>query len=61
MADFVAALGLVLVVEGLFYGGMPNLAKKLAAEVMRLPEGSLRAGGIASMVLGVVIVWMVRG
>lgn len=61
MADFLAALGLVLVIEGLVYGGMPDLAKRLAREVTEMPESALRIGGIAAMVVGVVIVWMVRG
>ncbi|RVD33145.1 DUF2065 family protein, partial [Mesorhizobium sp. M4B.F.Ca.ET.019.03.1.1] len=30
MQDFLAAMGLVLVVEGLVYGGFSGLAKKLA-------------------------------
>ncbi|WP_366512516.1 DUF2065 family protein, partial [Mesorhizobium sp.] len=34
MQDFLAAIGLVLVVEGLVYGGFPGLAKKLAGEVL---------------------------
>ena len=32
MTDFLAALGLVLVLEGIIYGGMPSLAKRLAAD-----------------------------
>ncbi|TIT34757.1 MAG: DUF2065 family protein, partial [Mesorhizobium sp.] len=38
MQDFLAAMGLVLVVEGLVYGGFPGLAKKLATEVLSMPE-----------------------
>ena len=61
MHDFLAALGLVLVIEGLVYGGMPGLAKRMAAEVKSIPETALRIGGIAAMVVGVLIVWLVRG
>lgn len=61
MSDFIAALGLVLVVEGLVYGGMPGLAKRLAAQVTDMPENTLRGAGVAAMVAGVVIVWLVRG
>jgi uncharacterized protein YjeT (DUF2065 family) len=59
--DFLAAMGLVLVVEGVVYGGFPNLAKKLAGEVLSLPENALRIAGLAAIVLGVGIVWLVRG
>jgi uncharacterized protein YjeT (DUF2065 family) len=59
--DFFAAMGLVLVVEGLIYGGFPHLAKKLAAEVLSMPENALRLAGLAAIAIGVGIVWMVRG
>jgi uncharacterized protein YjeT (DUF2065 family) len=59
--DFFAAMGLVLVVEGLIYGGFPRLAKKLATEVLAMPENALRIAGLAAIAIGVGIVWMVRG
>jgi uncharacterized protein YjeT (DUF2065 family) len=59
--DFLAAIGLVLVVEGLVYGGFPTLAKKLAAEVLSMSENTLRGGGLVAIAAGVAIVWMVRG
>lgn len=61
MQDFLAAIGLVLVVEGLIYGGFPGLAKRLAAEVMPMPENALRVAGLVAIAIGVGIVWMVRG
>jgi uncharacterized protein YjeT (DUF2065 family) len=59
--DFFAAMGLVLVVEGLVYGGFPRLAKKLATEVLAMPENALRIAGLAAIAIGVGIVWLVRG
>jgi uncharacterized protein YjeT (DUF2065 family) len=59
--DFWAAIGLVLVVEGLIYGGFPGLAKRLADEVLAMPENVLRLAGLAAIAIGVGIVWMVRG
>lgn len=61
MADFLAAIGLVLVVEGLVYGGFPGLARKLAAEVLSMPEHVLRVGGLVAIAAGVGIVWLIRG
>lgn len=61
MTDFLAAIGLVLVVEGLVYGGFPGLAKRLAVEVLNTPETVLRIGGLVSIAIGVGIVWLVRG
>lgn len=54
-------MGLVLVVEGLVYGGFPALAKRLATEVLGMPENVLRVAGLASIAAGVGIVWLVRG
>lgn len=61
MNDFVAAIGLVLVIEGVVYGGFPLLAKRLALEVQSTPEKTLRVGGLVAIALGVGIVWLVRG
>ncbi|MDH6232523.1 uncharacterized protein YjeT (DUF2065 family) [Mesorhizobium soli] len=60
MSDLIAAMGLVLVIEGLIYGGFPNLAKRLAAEVLSMPENALRAVGLASIAIGVGLVWLAR-
>jgi uncharacterized protein YjeT (DUF2065 family) len=61
VTDFLAAMGLVLVVEGLVYGGFPGLARKLATEVLSMPESRLRAIGLASIAAGVGVIWLVRG
>ena len=61
LGDLLVALGLVLVIEGVLYGGLPQLAKRLAAEVLSMPEQVLRVAGLVSVVIGVVIVWLVRG
>ena len=61
MQDFIAAIGLVLVIEGLIYGGFPGLARKLATEMLSMPENALRIGGLAAIAVGVAIVWLVRG
>lgn len=60
MSDFLVALGLVLVIEGVLYGGLPNLARRLAAEVLAMPEQTLRTAGLVAAAVGVAIVWLVR-
>jgi uncharacterized protein YjeT (DUF2065 family) len=61
VSDLIVAFGLVLVIEGIFYGGFPGLARRLAAEATAAPEGAMRAIGLAAIGLGVLIVWLVRG
>lgn len=61
MSDFVAALGLMLVFEGVLYGGFPTAARRLAAQMSLLPDSALRTAGIIAMIAGVGLVWLVRG
>ncbi len=61
MADFASALGLVLVIEGLVFAAFPEQAKRAMASMLETPEASLRAVGIGSAILGLVVVWLVRG
>ncbi|WP_319532190.1 DUF2065 domain-containing protein [uncultured Cohaesibacter sp.] len=61
MSDFVAALGLVLVIEGLLYAVAPEGMKQMMQQVMDMPGSALRAGGLVAMLAGVFIVWLVRG
>ena len=61
MAQFVVAIGLVLVIEGLLFAAFPGAAKRLAATALESPENSLRIAGIVSAVVGIVLIWLVRG
>ncbi|PWL16972.1 DUF2065 domain-containing protein [Falsochrobactrum shanghaiense] len=61
MSDFLAAVGLLFVFEGLLYGGFPLLARKLAREASEAPESMLRIAGIAALAIGVGLVWLARG
>lgn len=61
MNDFLAAVGLLLVFEGLLYGGFPIIAKRMALDVSQAPEQGLRIAGLIAIATGVGIVWLVRG
>lgn len=61
MSDFLAALGLVLIFEGILYGGFPAFAKRMVAQVLELDEYALRIIGTACVVIGFLIIWAVRG
>lgn len=61
MSDFLVALGLVLALEGLLFAAFPDLAKRAMASVMESPDLSLRIVGVVSAVIGVVLIWAVRG
>jgi uncharacterized protein YjeT (DUF2065 family) len=61
MSDFLVALGLVFVIEGLIFAASPGAEKNAMAHVMETADGPLRVVGIASAVVGVILVWLVRG
>ena len=61
MADFIVALGLVFVIEGLLFAVNPAAAKTAMAHVMETADGPLRLVGVVAAVVGVVLVWLVRG
>lgn len=61
MAEFLVAIGLVFVIEGLLFAAFPSAAKRLAATAIESPETSLRVAGIISAVIGLVLIWVMRG
>lgn len=61
MSDFLAAVGLVFVIEGLIFAALPGPAKRAMMGVVETPEASLRLIGIGSAIAGVIVVWLVRG
>ena len=60
MHDFLAALGLLLAIEGLTFAAFPGAAKRAAAAVSESPETVLRVSGIVAAVAGLAWLWFVR-
>ena len=52
MTDFLVALGLVFVIEGLIFAASPGAAKNAMAHVLETPDNVLRIVGIASAAIG---------
>lgn len=61
MWDFIVAIGLVLALEGLLFAAFPGAAKQAMANVLETPDAVLRVVGIASAVIGILVIWLVRG
>jgi len=61
MIDFLAALGLVFIIEGLIFAAFPEAAKRAVVVMMQTPDQGLRLVGLLSATLGLVILWLVRG
>ena len=61
MSDLIAALGLVLVIEGLLYALAPATARRVAEAARTVSHEALRLAGVLAVAAGVLIVWLVRG
>lgn len=61
MSDLVAALGLVLVIEGLLWAAFPSLTTRILQSMGETPETVLRVCGVVAIALGVLVVCLVRG
>ena len=61
MSDFLTAIGLVLVLEGLLYAVAPSFIKRMAIDVTQISEQTLRTVGTVVLCVGVGIVWVIRG
>jgi uncharacterized protein len=61
MSDFLAALGLFFAIEGICLAAFPLSARRAMAAALAMSNGPLRIGGIVSALVGVLIVWFVRG
>jgi uncharacterized protein YjeT (DUF2065 family) len=61
MSDFLVAIGLVFAIEGILFAAFPAMVKRAMAHVTETQDSALRLVGIVSAVIGVVLVWAVRG
>jgi uncharacterized protein YjeT (DUF2065 family) len=61
MSDLILALGLALAIEGLLFAAFPDAVKRAMLDAAQTPSERMRMVGIASAVVGVVIVWVMRG
>lgn len=61
MGDFLAALGLAVVIEGALYALFPAHMKRMIVSVLALPEDKIRLIGLVMAGVGVLTVWLVRG
>lgn len=61
MEDFLAAIGLVLVLEGVVYALFPEGMQRMMASALEMSPSMLRIGGLVAAFVGLAVVWLVRG
>lgn len=59
--DFLIAIALLFVIEGALYALAPGLMRQFMEQIANLPESKLRAMGLASSFLGVLLAWLIIG
>jgi uncharacterized protein len=61
MNDLITAVGLVLVIEGIFYAGFPSVAKAFMRQALEMSDNAFRTAGFGGLMIGLVVVWLMRG
>jgi uncharacterized protein YjeT (DUF2065 family) len=59
-ADFLIGLGILFVLEGLMFAASPAWMRRAMKSAMVTPDNILRAVGIVSDVVGLLLIWLVR-
>lgn len=59
--ELLTALALILVIEGVLYTLFPDGMKRILTQAMTLPPSALRRAGLVSVLVGVALVWLLRG
>ncbi len=57
----ITAIALVFIIEGLLPFLFPNLWRKMMSEAVQLDEKKLRVMGLASMIIGLVVLLLFTG
>ncbi len=59
--ELLTTLALILVIEGVLYALFPDGMKRILTQAMTLPPSALRRAGLVSVLVGVALVWLLRG
>lgn len=60
LADFLIGLGVLFVIEGLMFAASPTWMRRAMKSALATPDNVLRAVGIGSAVVGLIVIWAVR-
>ena len=58
--DLLAALALVLVIEGLLPALSPRNYRQAVETIARTSDATLRGAGLTAMAVGALLVWLIR-
>lgn len=58
--DLLVGVGIMLVLEGLLFTALPNWMRGAMKSALSSPDNILRAVGLTSAVVGLILIWLVR-
>lgn len=61
MSDLIIAVGIALVLEGIFYAAFPEAVRRHMKTILEAPPSYLRKMGLIAIFLGLGIVWLIKG
>ena len=61
MTDFLVGLGVLFVIEGVLLAGLTRWTRSAMASVIAAPDALLRTVGITSAIVGLLLIWLIRG
>jgi uncharacterized protein len=59
-ADFLIGVGILFVLEGLLFAASPSWMRRAMKSALATPDNILRAVGLGSAVVGLILIWFVR-
>jgi uncharacterized protein len=60
MEDFLSALALLFVIEGLLFAAFPNATRRAMLEAAHTPDTMVRRIGIICAAVGIVLLFVIR-
>ena len=61
MTEFIIAIGLVLLIEGLLCALFPSKIKNMSKIIEAMSANKLRTIGIIFAIIGFIIIWYIKG
>jgi uncharacterized protein len=58
--DFLIGIGILFVLEGILFAASPAFMRRAMKSAMATPDNIMRAVGIGSAIVGLILIWLVR-
>ena len=58
--DLLVGVGVMMVLEGLLFTALPNWMRAAMKRALTSPDNILRAVGLVSAVIGLLLIWLVQ-